>query len=76
MVNAIPLKSKVRIVDADKTYFCGTVTGIMIDVEGLQYRVAWWDGRSRKCEWLMEYEVETDGAAPVAVIGFARQRNN
>lgn len=26
----------------------------------IQYQVAWWDGRTRHCEWLEAFEVEPD----------------
>jgi hypothetical protein len=47
----------------------GLVTGILLDGDGLQYKVAWWSGRERKCEWLTNDEVHP--VNPIAVrIGF------
>lgn len=36
----------------------------------VQYQVAWWDGRTRRCDWLESFEVQTIGEAPVVPIGF------
>lgn len=48
-----PVGAKV-IVGTDIT---GTVTGIMLRA-GVTYEVVWWDGRTRRCEWLAECEIK------------------
>ncbi len=35
----------------------GIITGIMVDAAGIQYRVAWWEKRTRKHEWVYDYEI-------------------
>ncbi len=36
-----------------------TITGIAIDAKcRLTYQCVWWDGRTRKNEWLEQFEVE------------------
>jgi hypothetical protein len=35
----------------------GTVTGCLVDSDGLQYRVVWWWDGLRHCEWLQAYEL-------------------
>ena len=47
----------------------GLVTGILVDGDGLQYKVAWWAGSERKSEWLTAAEVRCESAATVR-IGF------
>jgi hypothetical protein len=47
----------------------GVVTGINIMVSGVQYQVAWWNGRSRSSEWLFPNEI-FDGGPPSLQIGF------
>ena len=47
----------------------GLVTGILVDSDGLQYKVAWWAGSERKSEWLTAAEVRCESAATVR-IGF------
>lgn len=46
----------------------GVVTGVMIEANAtVQYRVAWFDGRSRKSEWLHECEVGHSGSEKTKV---------
>jgi len=49
----------------------GLVTGILVDSDGLQYKVAWWAGSDRKSEWLTAAEVRCESAQTVR-IGFAQ----
>jgi hypothetical protein len=47
----------------------GLVTGILIDSDGLQYKVAWWAGSERKSEWLTAAEVRNESET-ASRIGF------
>lgn len=49
----------------------GKIVEVAINDGGtIQYRVAWWNGRTRNCDWLSASEVSwTDGAERVR-IGF------
>jgi len=48
------------------------IVGICIRSAGVQYEVAWWDGRNHHVEWLYDFEVEYNtrqtkvGFAPAA----------
>jgi hypothetical protein len=35
----------------------GTVTGCLVDSDGLQYRVVWWWDGLRHSEWLFDFEI-------------------
>lgn len=35
----------------------GTVTGLLHEQHGQQYRVAWWSNGERRCEWLHPFEI-------------------
>lgn len=44
----------------------GTVVGVMIDGQDMshvQYRVAWWNGAARVCEWIEAAEIKKWSAA-------------
>lgn len=47
----------------------GVIVGINITENGVQYQVAWWNGRSRSTEWLFPSEVLTN-EPPTLKIGF------
>lgn len=36
----------------------------------IQYQVVWWDGTSRHCEWLEEFELRATANTPTVQIGF------
>jgi hypothetical protein len=49
----------------DRVYIKGaevsaTVTGIMMEQEGLQYRVIFWHEGRRQAEWLFQFEIEIE----------------
>lgn len=35
----------------------GTVTALMYENAGYQYRVVWWSDNQRRCEWLFDFEI-------------------
>lgn len=41
----------------------GIVTAVAIYDWGVQYQVAWWNGRDRKSEWLNHLELKFDAEA-------------
>jgi len=43
------------------------VTGVLIDQDGVQYKCVWWNGRERRCEWLMEFEVQAKSVGKMRV---------
>ncbi len=36
----------------------GIIIGIQITQEGVRYRIAWWDDRIRRDEWMEEFEIK------------------
>ena len=51
----------------------GMVTGIAIYSDSrIQYQVAWWNGRSRSCEWLEACEVNPCESYKVTCVGFGK----
>jgi hypothetical protein len=36
----------------------GRVTGLLANVDGKQYQVAYWNNRERKCAWMLEWEIQ------------------
>jgi hypothetical protein len=51
----VELGQRVRIKDADLR---GLVTGILLDSDGVQYRVVYWVDGVRRAEWLYPSEIE------------------
>jgi hypothetical protein len=51
----------------------GVVVQVVLDAEGIGYKVAWWNGRERRCEWLRESEVDAYRSSSVKrmEVGFA-----
>lgn len=49
----------------------GIVTAVTIYPYGVEYKVAWWDGRDRCEVWLTEAEVSPAERAPKVKVGFA-----
>lgn len=48
------------------------VLSVSIGTHNVQYQCAWWDGRTRKVEWLEHFEVEPLGDKSQSVpIGFS-----
>lgn len=50
--------------------FYGRVLGIEIRESGVQYHVAWWDGKTRNTQWLKSFEVKAKREKDVEKIGF------
>lgn len=50
----IPIGTKVKFANN----IDGVVVACTIRAMGRIYNVVWWDGRSRRCEWLEEIELE------------------
>lgn len=50
----IEIGAKVEVVEQGVR---GIVTAISIRPQGISYEVVWWDGKTRKCEFLEEMEV-------------------
>jgi len=51
-----------------------TVVAVCLyDSERVSYQVAWWDGRSRRCEWLESCEVKPAKNSPLKTVGFRLQ---
>ena len=49
------------------------ILSVAIYNRGTQYQCAWWDGRSRRVEWLEDFEVEPlPTGSTRATIGFSR----
>lgn len=46
------------------------VTAVMIRAGHTSYEVAWWDGRTRKNEWLQSFELVPKSADQQVRIGF------
>lgn len=40
-------------------YARGTITGILLDSEGVQYRVVYWLDDTRRHEWMFSFEIES-----------------
>ncbi|QEL18300.1 hypothetical protein [Limnoglobus roseus] len=55
----------------------GVVTGVQIGEGNLVtfYRVAWWDGRTRREEWLSPTEVVPGESVTACRIGFTGQKD-
>lgn len=51
-----------------------TVLAIQIEEDCVKYQVSWWDGRTRKNEWLQSCEVNAHGGTVSIGVGFARGR--
>ena len=47
----------------------GTITGVAFYEDDTQYRVAWWNGKTRTLEWLTSHEVKPTDESP-RKIGF------
>ncbi len=49
----------------------GQVTGISYGLGGpIEIRVVWWDGRQRRCEWLISDEVTLESSNAMRQFGF------
>lgn len=66
MVSVIPCGQDVRIGDD----IPAKVSAVSIRDKRILYEVTWWDGRTRKVEWLEEFEVKQTCATPRSAIGF------
>lgn len=66
MANVISCGSDVRIGDD----IPAKVSAISIRDKRVLYEVTWWDGRTRKVEWLEEFEVKQTCDTPRSAIGF------
>jgi hypothetical protein len=51
---AVSIGSRVAIRGAETE---GTVTAIMLENDGMQYRVVYWHDGVRRCEWLYGFEL-------------------
>jgi len=63
-----------RVLVGDDAPLEGTVTGVTIRgwsvSPAVQYEVAWWDGNTRRAEWLHDYEVAAGRSSHRVRIGF------
>lgn len=49
----------------------GTIVQVLIEApRRVQYKVSWWNGRSRSCEWLESFEFEAHNGSTKVPIGF------
>ncbi len=51
----------------------GVVTAISIRAYQNLYEVVWWDGKTRKCEWLQDVELKAVSGEPQLRIGFRQE---
>lgn len=73
LISIIPPGANVRIGGSSEDEFAGVVCQACIREGGaVQYQVAWWNGRERRCEWLEACEVVTAQEAARQEIGFSR----
>lgn len=56
-VTLIPIGRRVMLISGDGDIE-GVVVGIQIAETGVQYRVAWWNGRTREEDWLYPFEIK------------------
>jgi hypothetical protein len=66
MIEVIPPSSAVKI----GKEIDGTVIQVCLHGESIQYQCSWWDGRSRRLEWLEEFEVSPSPDSKPVPIGF------
>lgn len=62
--------TKVSICLNDGDAIPAQITGCAIYGKRVQYQVAWWDGRVRRCEWLDETEISPEEGFESLAIGF------
>ena len=48
----------------------GKIVGIQLDQNGTMYKIAWWNGRERKCDWLYDIEILRFSEPKSVQIGF------
>jgi hypothetical protein len=71
LVEVFSVGSQVNIVHANQS---GTVAAVCVYAgDRVQYQVAWWDGVTRRCEWLEAFEVEASEKAERMGIGFREE---
>lgn len=72
-MEVIPIGTRVKVgfgeIDA-------VVTAVNVRMTGVEYEVAWWNGRERYCCWVSACEVETDGPVATSRIGFLAPATN
>jgi len=67
-IHIIPPNTTVKILDD----IDGIINEVLIKPNQLvSYNVSWWDGRTRKSEWLYEHELHYDVPPERTIIGFA-----
>lgn len=50
------------------------VMSVMIDEDGVSYKVVWWDDNNRKTEWLRSFELRPGKDSEYFEIGFHANR--
>lgn len=51
----------------------GRVLDVCLKTQGEQYRVAWWNGKTRVVEWLEAEELSPVQSTKTALIGFVQK---
>jgi hypothetical protein len=70
-IEVFAIGSPVNIIHANQ---CGTVTSVCVHAcNRVRYEVAWWEGVTRRCEWLEAFEVEAGEKSERSVIGFREE---
>lgn len=50
---------------------CGTICEVLIGNNNIvRYKVSWWNGRARHCEWFDSFEVKINDKTVEKTIGF------